>query len=292
MSFIIASIDRDQELQQCITSIEKAHEYRQDISIEILVVIQKTKQEKKINIRYPQYIAFYYIDGVGLSLARNFAIGKCKGDYLVFIDDDATISETFIEILLKNISRFNNVNAFCGKLIDSAQNIPFSPLFLRDKVKKLNRFDYQYFMGSAHVLSRRVINKIGCYDENFGVGAKYYGSEESDIFFRLKAANEHVLYLPDLIFFHPIPKALPLYVYNYAYAFGAVLTKSSLNDKAYLFVYGIIAMKIAAKAFIRILQKLLLKGIYKEKDEKYHYSSVLNGTFQGIKDFICRESSS
>ena len=289
ISFIIASIDRDQELQQCIASIEKAYEYRQDISIEILVVIQKTKQKKDILTRYPEIINFYYIDGVGLSVARNFAIEKCEGDYLVFIDDDAAISEDFIDILSKNILSYNKVNAFCGRLIDPVQNIPFSHLLYNNSVKKLRRFDYQYFMGSAHVLSREVIKNIGCYDERFGVGSKYYGSEETDMFFRLKTANEQVIYLPDLILFHPILFPPPRYVYNYAYAIGAVITKSCFHDKPYFLIYCLIILKIATKASIRILQKMLLGGIYKKKDERYHYSAVLRGTFRGIKDFICKE---
>ena len=61
ISFIIASIDRDQELQKCISSIEKAHEHQQDIPIEILVVIQKTKQKKNIGLNYPAITRFYYI---------------------------------------------------------------------------------------------------------------------------------------------------------------------------------------------------------------------------------------
>ncbi len=289
ISFIIASIDRDQALQKCISSIEKAHEYKKDIPFEILVVIQKTKQKKDILVLYPENTAVYYIDEIGLSLARNFAIEKSEGDYLVFIDDDAAVKKDFIEVLSKRITGYNKVNAFCGRLIDSVQNMPFSHLFRNNNVKELKRFDYQYFMGSGHVLSREVIKLIGCYDQRFGVGAKYYGSEESDIFFRLKAANQRVIYLPDLIFFHPIPVMAGSYVYKYAYAIGAVLTKSCINDKACFIIYCVIVFKITVKAFIRILQKMFFKGIYKEKDEKCHYSSLLSGTFMGIKDFVHNE---
>lgn len=286
ISFIIASVDRSQELQQCIASIEKAHEYKQDIPIEILVVIQKAKQKKDIRVRHPEIITFYYIDKVGLSVARNYAIEKSKGDYLVFLDDDAAVNEDFIDVLSRKIIAYNKVNAFCGRLIDSVQNIPFSRLFYNNNVKKLRRFDYQYFMGSAHVLSKEVIKRIGCYDERFGVGSKYFGSEETDIFFRLKAAGEQVLYLPDLVFFHPLPTVPASYVFNYAYAMGAVLTKSCITDKAYSIIYCFIALQRIIKASIRILQKIFLRGVYYYKDERYHYGSVVQGTFNGIKDFI------
>lgn len=286
ISFIVASVDRDQELQQCITSIEKAYEYRQEIPIEILVVIQKTKQKKDLKIRYPEIITFYYIDKIGLSVARNFAIEKSKGDYLVFLDDDATVNEDFIDVLLRKTMIYNKVNAFCGRLIDPVQNIPFSKLFHNNNIKILRRLDFRYFMGSAHVLSREVIKKIGCYDERFGVGSKYYGSEESDIFFRLMIANEQVIYLPDLIFYHPIPVAPHSYVYNYAYAFGAVLTKQILNDTAHFYIYLKIIIMILLKNFIRITQGKLFPEAMADKTRRYKYSSVLQGIMKGIFNYM------
>lgn len=289
ISFIVATVDRDKQLQECIVSIEKAHEYKRDIPIEILVVIQKTKQKKDIRILYHDITKFYYIDKIGLSAARNFGIEKSTGDYFVFLDDDASVNEDFIDVLSRRIIAHRRVNAFCGRLIDPIQQVPFSRLFCNNNVKNLRRFDYQYFMGSAHILSREVIRKIGCYDERFGVGAKYFGSEETDIFFRLKAAGEQVLYLPDLVFFHYLPTVPASYVFNYAYAIGAVLTKNCISDKGYSIIYCCIVLQRIIKASIRILQRFFLRGRYIDKDKRYHYGSVLRGTFSGIKDFITNE---
>lgn len=286
LSFIIASIDRDQQLQQCITSIEKAHEYKPNIPIEILVIIQKTKQKKNIQLNHPVLTSFYYIDKVGLSAARNFAIEKSKGAYLVFIDDDATVQEDFVEVLFEEIKSHDKVNAFCGRLIDPVKNVPFSPLFSNTTPKYLDRVDFQTFMGSAHVLKKEIFEKIGCYDECFGVGAKYFGSEESDMFFRLKMANEQVLYLPTLVFFHLFPVVPPSYVYKYAFAVGAVLAKSCIKDKINFITYSYLVLQITIRAFIRMIQKMLFGGKYVEMDKKYHYGLVIKGTFVGIKDYV------
>lgn len=288
ISFIVASVNRDKQLENCIASIEKAHKYKPDIPLEVLVVIQRA-QKKNIKISCPEIISFYYIGQIGLSVARNFAITKSSGDYLVFLDDDAAVSENFIEILSQKILSYPGTTAFCGRLIDCKQNIPFSTLFYNEKPKILRRVDFQYFMGSAHVLSAKAIQKIGVYDERFGVGAKYCGSEETDIFFRLKAKGEQVIYLPELVFFHPIPETPADYVYKYAYAIGAMLTKSCINDKGHLFTYCYIILKRLAKAAIRMLQKLIFRGIYLEKDKKCHYASLIKGTFRGVSDFIAQE---
>lgn len=289
ISFVVASVDRDVQLQECIDSIENAHDYRPNFPIEILVVFQKVKQKKEISTRFPELTAFYYIDKMGLSVARNFAIAKSTGEYLVFIDDDAMVDKDFIEALSKNIVRHDKVNAFCGRIIDPIRDLPFSPLFSNNSIKKLGYLDYQYFMGSAHVLSRKVLDRIGCYDERFGVGSKYFGSEESDIFFRLKAANEQVLYLPDLMFFHYLPTVPKSYVYKYAYAFGAVLTKHMIDDKAHFIAYCLIAFQRTIKAFIRSIQQILFRGRYKMMGDKYHYTSVIKGTYDGIRSYLKNE---
>ena len=137
ISFIIASVDRDQQLQQCIASIERAHEYRSDIAVEILVVIQKSKSPKVISMPHPDIVSIYYIDELGLSVSRNYAIAKSTGDYLVFIDDDAAVGEDFIDILSNTVLKYDNVKVFCGKLFDPVQNRPFSHLFYNNEGKIL-----------------------------------------------------------------------------------------------------------------------------------------------------------
>ena len=111
LSFIIPSVDRNQELQECIASIENAYNGRKDISIEILVIVQTHPTTHHIQVKYPENITFYYIDRKGLSIARNYGIKKCSGDYLIFLDDDAAIANTFIDMLLKALDT-RKANAF------------------------------------------------------------------------------------------------------------------------------------------------------------------------------------
>jgi glycosyltransferase involved in cell wall biosynthesis len=276
-------------LQRCITSIEKAHEYQPGIAVELLVAIQQAKQKKELCLRHPGITTVYYIDKLGLSVARNYAIARSAGDYLVFLDDDAAVKEDFIAVLSETALAYGRVGAFCGRIIDPVKQAPFSPLFSNDQKKYLRRMDFQNFMGSAHVLSRRALDRVGGYDERFGVGAKYYGSEETDMFFKLVEAREQVMYVPELVFYHPIPVTPAKYVYKYAYAIGAVLAKHCLADKAHALSYGAIAVKRMIKALARIGQKNILKGRYLEKDALYHYGSVVRGTIDGFRSFIVQE---
>ncbi len=224
-TFVVATVDRDTQLRKCVDSIEKAYSLSKNIPIEILIIVQKNKGSEGV-LNYSGNSKIFYIDKIGLSVARNYAIERSSGVYLVFIDDDAFVKEDFIERVERLVVKHRNINAFCGRIMDHNCKSPFSRLFINENEKYLSRFDYQYFMGSAHILSRKVINKIGKYDENFGVGARFFGSEETDMFFRLKSAGERVLYSPEIVFFHPVPAANASYMGKYAYALSAAATKN------------------------------------------------------------------
>lgn len=289
ITFIIASLDREKDLQNCINSIERAYEKRKNIKteIEVLIVFQNNQKNNFIRTKYPEFTNFYYIEEKGLARARNFAIKKSSGDYLVFLDDDATIKDNFIEILSNN-SFLNKGIAFCGRIINPEDGVPFTRFFYNNSEKYLNRFDFRYFMGSAHVLSKKVFEKAGYYDENFGIGSKYRGAEESDLFFRLKKINENIIYIPELIFYHPFSyEVLLSKSFNYSYALGSMLTKQIFSDKMNFAVYILIFLNTLVIRLFRILQKTIFfsNANIREVNCRYHLS-VLKGTLAGITDFI------
>lgn len=286
ISFIIASLDRDKELQQCIASIERSYKRTKDVDIEILVVFQNAKESKTIETNHPELSNFYNIKERGLSIARNFAIKKSIGEYLVFLDDDAAIKEDFLEVLSRYISIIG-AKAFCGRIIDPIKNQFYSQCFSDSNCKSLNRFEFSYFMGSAHVFKKSILEKIGLYDENFGAGAKYPAAEESDMFFRLKRQGEKVVYLPELIFYHPIYSVTSdRKCFNYSYAVGAMLTKQIFLDSKYLFIYLFIISGIIFKSFLRTLQAAFFLKSIETKNARFRYKSVLIGTLNGAYNYI------
>jgi len=289
LSFIIPSVDRNQELQECIASIENAYNGRKDISIEILVIVQTQPTTHHIQVKYPENITFYNINRRGLSIARNYGIKECSGDYLIFLDDDAAIATTFIDVLLKAIDT-RKADAFCGRILDPVSKVPFTRLFVNTHAMMLRRPDYRYFMGSAHVLNRKLLERIGCYDERFGAGAKFPGAEESDVFFRLKACEESVLYFPELVVFHRIPEITPPHkVYDYSYAIGAMLAKHCLLDKPHFLIYLWILVDVAVRACIRIIQHASFSLLGRTGTRRQHYQLVLNGLLKGFVEFATRE---
>lgn len=284
-SFIISSLkDKNEQLQECISSIEKAYEYKKDCSIEILIILQGLNENNEnLKVKYLELTKFYYVEKKGLSYARNYAIKKGRGSFLIFLDDDAQIKKDFLRVLLQE-SNNSPTEVFCGRIFERDTKQSFSACFLDEKKRFLKMTDFRYFMGSSHVIKKKIIEKIGFYDEEFGAGSKYHGAEESDIFFRLKRHGIKIQYLPNLIFYHPAHRYSNSKVFNYSYAIGAMLKKQVISDAKHSLVYLFIAGGIFLKSFLRSIQKVFFKSI-EIKDRRFHYKAAFTGISKGFLQY-------
>jgi glycosyltransferase involved in cell wall biosynthesis len=287
-SFIVPSVDSNGRLlQDCIDSIEKAYEHGKGFDIEILVVFQGAEDGRAaVKTRHAGLAVFYNIKEKGLARARNYAIGKNKGDFLIFLDDDARVREDFLEVLRAAVLE-NSAGAFCGRILEKDTGECYTACFEDIEKKDLRRKDFRYFMGSSHVLRRSAVEKTGFYDEKFGVGAKYPGAEESDMFFRMKSQNEKVLYIPELVFFHPISYRPPASkAFDYSYASGAMLTKQIIHDWKNSFVYIVIIAAIVFKSLIRAAQAAVFFKGSEHRNARFHYGAILKGVPMGIIEYV------
>jgi len=282
-SFIITSLGNAGQLQNCVDSIEKADRPGRGTETEILVVFQGVKEGGcDIKVSNPASCCFYYTDGRGLSSARNYAIGKSKGDLLIFLDDDAEVREDFLRVLAGHCSE-PGADAFCGKIMAHGTDNAYSLCFNDNRIRNLGRTDFRYFMGSSHVLKKSAIDKIGLYDERFGAGAKYKGAEETDLFFRLKKKGARIVYVPQLVYYHPLIYSFKSV--DYSYAMGAVLTKQIFSDKKHIFVYLGLIIGTLLKTFLRVSQHVFFPKSIMLKNSRFRYRLMLSGTVKGMLDY-------
>jgi len=288
-AFVIATLDRPRDLQECIVSIEKAYDFKINTEIEILIVSQDRQKTRPIEVKYPEFTKFYHIDKIGLAAARNFAIKQSNADYFVFLDDDAEIKVDFLYVLAEIVD-LTGAEALCGRILDLNSTEYFSKCFEYDRIKYLKRTDFRCFMGSSHIFKKSIFKKIGFYDERFGAGAKYAGAEESDMFFRIKLQNRQVIYVPKLIFYHPISFQVPASkVFDYSFAVGAMFMKQMLSDSKHFLTYSFIIGEVIIKSFLRALQAGFFKKKFELKDSRFHYKAVLMGTLKGLHNYIKNE---
>src|SRR3989338_4930490 len=93
-SFIIPTVDRKEALARCLASIEQAYKFANGVDMEVVVVFNGRGGENRasVKVEFPEKLSIHNIDKMNVSAARNYGIEKSKGDYLIFIDDDATIN--------------------------------------------------------------------------------------------------------------------------------------------------------------------------------------------------------
>ena len=283
-SLIITSLGKAGQLQSCIDSIERANRPGEGIETEMLVIFQGIKEgDCSISLRDPASCSLHYTDGRGLSSARNYAIERSRGDYLVFLDDDAEIKEDFPGVLARHCSELD-ADAFCGRIIDKSTGSVYGQCFTDNNRKSLRMADFRYFMGSSHILKRDAIGKTGLYDERFGAGARYRGAEETDLFFRLKQKGLKVIYAPELVYYHPWIYSGSK-VFDYSYAVAAALTKQIFSGGRYIGISLAAMAGTLCKAFVRAMQDLFFSKNGTFKNFRFHYNLVLLGALKGIFDY-------
>lgn len=242
-SFIIGTMNRSTEIECCLRSlISQTYE-----NYEIVVVDQsendKTSQiiekidSKKIKYRH---VAFK-----GLSKARNLALDLAQGDYICLTDDDARYDNDYLENLCNHYKNDATL-IISGVLWDAINKRSFVDYEKLPENRCLNtRQIFRYCPSPAITFPYEVFKKIGYFDENFGVGAKYGAGEETDYLLRACSSGYRVIHFKDVSAVHPHEKANAAVderakkrkAYNYPFGTGALYRKHWNNHNKIILLF-------------------------------------------------------
>jgi len=163
---------------------------------EVIVIDNNSKDDTKQFINQYQSITpvVYFLENKqGLSYARNTGIEMAKGEYIAFIDDDATIDKKWLDTLLNAIKNtksevfggpiYPRFEVECPKWIDK-------DYFIRKFKKKNGYLSYlsakEGFSGGNMCIHKSVFERIGRFNVNLGMqGDTIKLGEETDFFNRL-----------------------------------------------------------------------------------------------------------
>lgn len=154
ISVIIPTYKPAGYLCDCLQSI-----YNQSLNkslYEIIIVLNGCNEPYRSQVS--QYIDKYLneaivnlfqIDKGGVSNARNFGIDHSKGDFIVFVDDDDLISQTYLNDLLlvsnKNCVGCSNSFSFVDS-IDKKNNNFITDAYNRNINKKFSIYSFRQFL--------------------------------------------------------------------------------------------------------------------------------------------------
>lgn len=200
LSIVVPTINRDVVLDKLLKSIEESC---LDFEYEIIIVDQNQNgMIDNIIFKYMKQLPIdhYKVEFVGASKARNFGIGKSKGEIVCFPDDDAEYTPESIKFALKRMKK--GIDCVFGKTIDKKTHKD-SVLVYKTKSQRLTLKDHKNaFVEPTMFIRRNVVEKY-MFDETMGVGCIYGSQEGYDLVYRMMKDNRVLYYYPDIVVYHP-----------------------------------------------------------------------------------------
>ncbi|MBD2872148.1 glycosyltransferase [Paenibacillus arenilitoris] len=173
-------------------------------------VVQEVNQMTSIPIIY------VYEERLGLSVARNRAIREAKGDYILFLDDDAAACKNWIEGIVSVFESDPRIGCVGGK-IDPAWEGAEPTWLLPENRTLYTILDYSQEIvemkkpaipfGANVAFRKSVFDTLRPFREDLGrVGSNLLSSEEAELIDRIRSRYT-VYYTPHAWVRHKIPRS-------------------------------------------------------------------------------------
>ncbi|MFQ3296146.1 MAG: glycosyltransferase involved in cell wall biosynthesis [Polaribacter sp.] len=195
VSLVIPTMSRQRYTQALLEDHKK-----QSYLIKEVIIVDATPEEERNNRYYknedfPFDVIVKWQTSKGSCRARNEAINLCKGDYIIFADDDIRIQLNFVENHIRLLQTYNV--AACNGLDIMAENVHQNLSDLENRLHKIEKIRWKVgvsamFSNANSCVRRDVIQELIGNDINFDGG---YG-EDSDFGFRILEKGYVLLHNP------------------------------------------------------------------------------------------------
>lgn len=157
--------------------------------------LKQLSPEEKLLINY-----INHDKNLGVAGGRNLCIQKAIGTYLLFMDDDAEI--TNLDVIQKVLNLYDKYAVEKLAIIGFLGKNPFTgktetPLKNPDLIEGKNELFYNLFFGYGHVFPKALIEETGFYQDDF-----FYGMEEYDLSYATIKAGYSILFTKDILVLH------------------------------------------------------------------------------------------
>lgn len=218
-SVIIPVYNRPAEVFELLTSL--SHQTHKDFEV-VLVEDGSTIKADQVVSRFESVLSIQYFfqENQGQGFARNFGMGKAKGDFFVILDSDVILPPDYLSVLNQAIQE-RNLDAFGGpdaaaadfsnlqKAMDFAMTSFWTTGGIRGKLKDPSKYQARGFnMG----VSRNVFETLGGFvDPNRG--------EDIEWSIRIKKAGFRLELVEEAFVFHKRKNTLFSFA-KQAFSFG------------------------------------------------------------------------
>ena len=221
---IVVTYNRKKEVGECLASLEGLNYPNYEI-----VALDNGSTDntgKEIKEKFPQVRLIRSEENLGGAGGRNLGIKHARGDYLLFIDDDAIADKYLLKELLTVIQSDAKIGIVQPKIYDYFERKKILGIG-HDINRRTGRVlalgwgetdDGQYeemreipMVGCCWLVRKEVFQRAGTYDEIF-----FIPYEDSDFSIRVRKAGYKILYVPKAKIWHKTRKShqVPLRIQN------------------------------------------------------------------------------
>lgn len=199
-SLVVATVDREDPLDRLFRSLEQ--QTWGDFEV---ILIDQNEDDRLVPLveRFRSIEIKHLRGGRGLSRARNVGLPHCTGEVVGFPDDDCWYGPGLLESVASALTdpELDGITGRCED-VDGSESSGHRLLDQRRKVSKLTAFR----QGSSNsiFLRRRVVQSVGDFDEELGVGAStpWGAGEETDYLLRALSLGFNLVYDPSIVVGH------------------------------------------------------------------------------------------
>ena len=223
LSIIIVTWNSEEFIEKCLKSV---FDTRGSTDLEVIVIDNASQDTttKIIEKFKPEVRLICNQANLGYAKSNNQGIEVSKGDYVLLLNPDIELKEICSKVMFDFMENHKDIDALGPQLLNpdgtiqpSCREFPdfsillweFSGLsFLFPKNRIFGRWRMGYFdfqsprevdqpMGSCLLLRRKVIQKIGAFDEQFPI---FFN--DVDLCYRIKNSGGKLYFLPEAKAFH------------------------------------------------------------------------------------------
>lgn len=195
---------------QCLHSLMR--NVSDAVKYEVIVVDNDSKDGSGHLAKVPGLVYIHNEKNEGFVDGCNIGASKAKGEYLVFLNNDAVVTEGWLESLVETIEQRQDVGLVGSKILymdgrlQEAGGIIYSDGSGSNYGKNdhPDRYQYNYVRevdycsGASIIIKKSLFDTFGGFDKLYAPA--YY--EDTDLAFKVRREGLKVLYQPDSVIYH------------------------------------------------------------------------------------------
>lgn len=281
-SLIMGTVGRQKEVESFFNSMA-LQTFR---DFEIIVVDQnETDPLSSICEKYRDRLEITHlrIDGRGLSRARNYGLQAARGEIIAFPDDDCEYPESLLDTIDGVFRDEDTLDGLTTVLRDKSTGKISCGRFALAEARLSPRNIWRRHISCTIFLRKDICDEIGGFDEEFGVGGRWEGGEESDYLLRALYHGADILYRPDICVFHPDREKTSSpgnssHAYLRGMGFGALVRKHLALSKS---------MAQAREAVRRLFRSMAGAALFSvsDRERSRYYIQFIRGAITGFAQY-------